>query len=324
MKAVYIERYGGSDVLQYGEQPRPEPARGQLLIEVHAAALNPRDWLIREGKYPGRWMLPAFPLMLGSDAAGTVIERGPEAKHFSVGDAVLGLRPLTSPLGCYAEYVVIDEASVTRKPESLTFVDAAAMPTAALTAYQALRDIGGVGEGSRVCVNGASGGVGSYAVQLAKALGAAQVTGICSGRNAELVRSLGADRVIDYERERFADVLEAQDCFFDAVGRSSLQATQAVLTRRGRYITTVPSPQQFANVLGSRARGLLLGGSGPSAHVVVVRASGRDLSEIVDLAAAGRVRSVIDEVFDLSEAAAAHEKSRTWRARGKLVLGVKQ
>ena len=146
MKAVYITRYGGSDQLVYGPRQRPEPKSGQVLVRVRAAAVNPRDWILRDGRYVFRFALPRFPIILGSDLSGEVVKCGPSASRFRIGDEVFGMQPLLGGMGAYAEYVAIDETALARKPPSISHVDAAAVPCAGLTAWQALVNIGGVGQ----------------------------------------------------------------------------------------------------------------------------------------------------------------------------------
>jgi NADPH:quinone reductase-like Zn-dependent oxidoreductase len=321
MKAVYITRYGGSDQLVYGPLPRPRPKSGQVLVRVRAAAVNPRDWIVRDGRYVFRFALPRFPIILGSDLCGDVAACGPGASRFRIGDEVFGMQPLFGGMGAYAEYVAIDETALARKPSSISHVDAAAVPCAGLTAWQALMNIAGISQGTRVTVCGASGGVGSYAVQIAKARGA-RVTAVCSARNADLARSLGADAVADYKTVHFTKVVGEQDIVFDAVGRDTFRTVAPVLATGGRYITTIPGASSIFASLATGAVRLATLGRKPSAHLVLVRAKGDHLAEIATLLAQGRVKSLIDSRYPLAEASAALERSRSWRSRGKIVLEV--
>ena len=321
MKAVYITKYGGSDQLVYGPLPRPEPKSGQVLVRVRAAAVNPRDWIVRDGRYIFRFALPRFPITLGSDLSGEVVECGPGASRFRIGDEVFGMQPLAGGMGAFAEYAAIDETALARKPPTISHVDAAAVPCAGLTAWQALVNIGGVGQGTRVTVCGASGGVGSYAVQFAKARGA-RVTAVCSGLNADLARSLGADSVADYKTVHFTKVVGEQDIVFDAVGRDSFRVVAPVLVSGGRYITTIPGASSVLASLATGALRLVTLGRKPSAHLVLVHANGDDLEQVAALMAQGRVKSLIDSRYPLAEARAALERSRSWRSRGKIVLEV--
>ncbi len=322
MKAVFINRHGGTDVLEYGEQPRPIPRSGQVLIEVRAASVNPRDWLLREGKYVFRYLMPGFPLILGSDVSGVVVETGPRTVRFKVGDAVFGMQTPFGRMGGYAEYVAIAETALAIKPESVSHEEAAAAPCAGLTAYDALVGIARVAVGSKVTVIGGSGGVGSYAVQLAAALGT-EVTAVTSGRNAEFVGTLGARHLIDYTQHRFTDSVRRQDVVFDTIGRETLAKCAESLAPDGRYITTIPNLRTGLQAVTSGVARRLRGGHGQSAHVVLVRSDGKNLEKLAALMVEGKLRSVIDSVFPLSDIRAAHEKSRTWRTRGKIVLSVR-
>jgi NADPH:quinone reductase-like Zn-dependent oxidoreductase len=321
MKAIYIEKFGGPEVLRFGEQSRPVLKAGQVLVEVRAASVNPRDWLLREGRYVFRHLMRGFPLVLGSDVSGLVVEVGPDATRFRCGDPVFGMQTPFGRMGAYAEYIAISEGALARKPDGVRHEDAAAVPCAALTAYGALVEIGRVGPASRVLIVGASGGVGSYAVQIATALGAT-VTAVTSTGNVALAQSLGATRVIDYKTERFTAVARDQDVVFDTIGKESLNSCRSVLARGGRYVTTVPSGRTLMQSALSHLLRFVSAGRAPSAHVVLVRASGENLERIANLMTQGRIRSVIDSIFPLHEAGAAHEKSRTRRTRGKLVLRV--
>lgn len=319
MKAVYFERYGGSDVLQYGDFPEPRAGPRQVLIDVHAASVNPRDWLIRSGRYFAQPLLPRLPFVLGSDVAGVVAAVGAKVRRFAPGDEVFAMQPTSDGFGGYAERIAVRESAVARKPESMSFVEAAAVPLAALTALQALRDDAKLRAGQRVVVVGASGGVGTYAVQIAKALGAEEVAGVASARNEELVRSLGADRFVDYRSERFQDVLRGYDAVFDTIGKESLGSTFPVLKRRGAYVTTVPNLKNALASLGSWLRT----GIGRRSTIVLVRSNSKDLELLGRWAEEGVLRSVVDRVAPLAEAAAVHDYSRTFRTRGKNVLTVR-
>ena len=321
MHAVFISQYGGNEVLRYGELPRPVAKQGQVLVRVRAASVNPRDWIIREGRYVFKFALPAFPIILGSDISGEVVACGPSASRFRPGDAVFGMQSLRGGMGAYAEYIAIDEAALAAKPETVSHVEAAAVPLAGLTAWRAVSRIGRVGPNAKVTVCGASGGVGSYAVQFAKAFGA-HVTGVTSGANVDLVLSLGADAVVDYKSEHFTGTVNHQDLVFDAVGRDSFARCLQVLAPGGRYISTIPGLKSAAEALTSQALRLASFGRRPSAHLVLVRANAEDLARIADLMQKNRVRSLIDSRFPLPEAHRALQRSRTWRSRGKIVLEV--
>ncbi|MEM8930993.1 MAG: NAD(P)-dependent alcohol dehydrogenase [Acidobacteriota bacterium] len=318
MRAAWIEEHGPSDVLRVGDRPLPEPRSHEVTIDVHAASINPRDWMIRAGSYPFRFMLPKLPVVLGSDVAGTIAEVGSEVTGFTVGDPVFAMVPSSDGFGGYAEVATVRATAVVRKPETMSFEEAAGVPLAALTALQALRDDARMQPGQAVVIVGASGGVGHYGIQIARALGASEVIGVCSERNLDLVRELGCDRAIDYRAERFQDVIEHADVVFDAVGRHHLGGVVPPLGRGGAYVTTVPSGRQMVDSLRTR-----LWPFGRRSRIVLVSSRGDDLRWLADLAEAGRFRSVIDRVEPLEQVAALHDHSRTFRSRGKNILRIR-
>src|SRR5437588_4880341 len=235
MKAIVYHEFGSPDVLRLEEVDKPVPNDNQILVKVRAVSVNPLDWHFMEGTpYLGR--LPAFGLLkpkverLGVDYAGTVEAVGKNLTEFKPGDEVFG-----NHFGAFAEYVVASDKGMALKPANLTFEQAASLPVAALTALQALRDTGKLQPGQKVLINGASGGVGTFAVQLAKTFGA-EVTGVCSGRNVELVQSLGADHVIDYTKEDFTKRPERYDLIIDNVGNQTLSGFRRVLNPKGIYV----------------------------------------------------------------------------------------
>ena len=319
MRAIYIDRFGGPEVLRVGERPKPRAAEGQVLVRVHAASVNPRDWLLQAGKYQFKSMLGPFPLILGSDFSGVVESVGPRTSRFKSGDAVFGIQ---SRMGAFAEWIAVPEDLLAAKPTGVTHGEAAALPCAGLTAYQALTGIGKLSEGGSVVINGAAGGVGTYAIQIARILGA-NVTAVASKANLARCRELGADTVIDYAADDFTKTVRDQDIVFDAVGRSSFEKSTRVLKRRGKYISTVPTGKVGAAVVTTALR--TLGGvlPGPRAHAVMVRGRPADLSVLAGWAADGRIRSGA-HTLHFSEAAKAFEQSRTWHTAGKLVLEFEQ
>ncbi len=320
MKAVYFERFGPSDVLIYGDRPRPVLKPDEVLIEVHAASVNPRDWLIRDGRYQLKRLLPPLPLILGSDVAGVVAEVGERVERFRAGDEVYAMQSPTR-FGGHAELFAVVESAVARKPSNMSWEEAAGVPLAGLTAWQALRGNARMKAGDRVLVVGASGGVGHYAVQIARALGA-RVTGVCSTANIELVRRLGAQRVIDYKQERFHDLEDRYDVVFDVIGRESPKTCAPVLRPGGTYVTTIPGPGTLLRMAGSRLASTLFRRARRS-EVILVAARGSDLEAMTELIEAGELQTIVDSVYPLAEAAKAHDKSRTFRTRGKLILEVR-
>jgi NADPH:quinone reductase-like Zn-dependent oxidoreductase len=320
MKAIVIDGYGASDRLLLREVETPRPAAGEVLIRVHAAGVNPIDWKIRRGLFrPVLWL--RFPVILGCDVSGVVEAAGPGVTRFQPGDPVFGLLdPKRHGPGGYAEYAAAPESSLARKPELLSFEEAASLPVAALTALQSLRDLGRLRAGGSVLINGASGGVGTLAIPLARALGALRIAGVCGPSNVELVRSLGADPVIDYRREDFTRRPETYDVVLDAVAMSSFGACRRLLTPRGVYVTTLPMPGAVAWGAILPIAGLL--GYGKRAKIVLARGRAPDLEFLARQADLGHLRPIIDRVLPLEQAREAHDYSETERARGKIVLRV--
>ncbi|MFD2514314.1 NAD(P)-dependent alcohol dehydrogenase [Pontibacter locisalis] len=312
MKAVYFDKYGPVDVLQYGEQPKPTIKDDEILVRVHAASVNPVDWKIRGGM-----MLPVtgldFPKIPGLDIAGVVAEVGKDVENFLPGDRVFGM--IDDFLGgAYAEYAALPEKVAVPLPDNLNYEQAAAVPLTALTALQALRDKGELANGESVLINGASSGVGTFAIQIAKALGAGEVTGVCSTEHVALVKSLGADVVIDYTEEDFTQHEERYDLIFDAVAKTTYIDSKPSLKPNGRYVTTVPDPKDFAF-------GFVLSVfSDKKLRVMMTEDRGKDLRLIKDWIESGKVKPVIDKVYSLKEAADAHRYSEEGHAAGKIVL----
>lgn len=313
MKAIVLDHYGPPEMLQPAELPQPRPRPGQVLIRVHAAAVNPIDWRVRSGSL--RFVLPAkLPLVPGYDVSGEVAECGRGVEAFRPGAEVFAFLDRISGSG-YAEFAVASESVVAPKPRNCTHEEAAAVPLAATTVLQALVNLGRIAPGNEVLINGASGGVGTFAVQIAKALGAT-VAGVCGPHNVELVAKLGADRVIDYSRDDFTRQSARYDIVLDAVAKSSYPACRRLLRPGGRFITTLPWPKHYfwqaLSVLGGRR-----------CRVILARPNGGDLRRIAELIESGRLRPVIDRVLPLEEAAEAHRLSESGRVRGKLVLRVR-
>lgn len=311
MLAATIHRYGDASVLAVEERPTPIPRGRELLVRVHYAGVNPVDWKMREGR--NRLVLRGgWPKVLGHDFAGEVVAIGPRARRFRVGDAVFGMQGLA--MGAYATHLAVSETVVAAKPPGLSFEEAAALPMTSLTALQALRDVAGLRPGQRLLVNGASGGVGLSGVQLGKLFGA-EVTGTCSARNLELVRSLGADHALDYRAADFAAGDETYDVIFDCVGNKSFAECERVLRKGGVFVTVMT---RAGRLLTAPARNLFR--TKRDAQVFVAIPSAENLAWIADRVAEGRYRAVLDRRFPLEEVRAAHEYSETGRARGKITL----
>lgn len=305
MKAIRIHQYGGPEVLAQVEMQRPTPGPDELLIKVHAAAVNPIDWKMRAGHVKEVFPL-TFPSTLGWDVSGTVEEAGGGVTQFQRGDEVYAL--VTG--GGYAEYVAVKAAVVAKKPRTLDHVHAAAVPVAGVTALQALFEVAQLHAGQKVLIHAAAGGVGNFAVQLAKTRGA-YVIGTASSRNLTFLSELGVDKAVDYQKTRFEDAVRDVDVVLDTIGGETQERSFKVLKKGGILVSLVQPPsQELATNYGVRA--LFYGG----------HASSSDLAEIAKLIDDGKVKTFVETVLPLAEARRAHELSETGHARGKIVLKV--
>jgi NADPH:quinone reductase-like Zn-dependent oxidoreductase len=308
MKAVRIHEYGGPEVLKYEDAPKPVPAADEVLIQVHAAGVNPVDWKMRAGQAKER-LKYKMPFIPGWDVSGVVEAVGSSAQRLKVGDQVYS-RPDISRDGSYAEYVVVRESEVALKPKSIDHVTAAAIPLASLTALQALFDAAKLTTGQTVLIHGAAGGVGTFAVQFAKLKGA-RVIATASEKNHKFLRSLGADEMIDYTTTKFEDVVHGVDAVLDTITGETADRSWQVIKKGGVYVSILAPPsREKAAAHGVRAE-----------HVFV-QAKVDQLDEIGKLVDAGKVRVIIEKVFPLAEAPAAHETNATGHTRGKIVLQV--
>lgn len=314
MKAAVIDTFGSSANLEVRDIPRPVIGPTQILVEVHAAGVNPIDWKIREGTMSARFG-EVFPMVLGLDVSGVVVETGKAVTQFSRGDEVWA-RSDNGPGGCYAQYVALNPATVARKPAELSYLEAGSMPLAALTCLYGLRDCGQLKAGNKLLIVGASGGVGVFALQVAKIMGA-HVTAVCSGRNTDLVRELGADQVIDYTREDIFQADDRYDVIYDAVGTLDVAEAKRQLADEGIYMTLVPVPGIDFFLPGQTERVARKG------YFVAWTPSGADLDILSGWVRDGRLKPVIDSVFSLDDIRKAHERSETLRAAGKIVVQVR-
>lgn len=316
MKAIVYPTYGSPDVLELQDIDKPTPQDNQVLVKVHAAAANPLDWHRMRGapflvRLSDGLRKPKNP-RLGADMAGRVEAVGRAVTAFQPGDDVFG----EIGAGGFAEYVCVKEAALVSKPANLSFAAAAAAPVAALTALQGLRNHGKLQSGQKVLINGASGGVGTFTVQMAKAFGA-EVTGVCSTRNLELVRKLGADHVIDYTQTDFTKTGQRYDLIFDAVGNQSVAAYRRAL-----------APQGIGVVAGfttlARMFPIMLFGSWGQQKIsaFLAQPNQSDLLVIKELLETGKVDPVIDRCYPLAETAAAIRYLETARARGKVIITI--
>src|SRR5882762_3351166 len=308
MKAIRIHNYGGPEVLHYEGAPRPQPQAGEVLVRVHAAGVNPIDWKVREGHMKDFWP-HKFPLILGWDLSGVVEKIGDGVSRFKKGDEVYSV-PDVSRDGAYAEYIVVREPELALKPNSLHHIRAAAVPLAALTAWQALFDTAQLQPGQRVLIHAGSGGVGHLAVQLAKWKGA-HVFATASSKNQELLRRLRVDDAIDYTKQKFEDFARDVDVVLDTIGGETQERSWSVLKRGGVLVSLVQPPsEEKAKELGVRATML---GAQPN---------GAQLEEIAKIIDSGRLVPVIDRILPLSEARRAHELSPAGHTPGKIVLRI--
>src|SRR3954464_5602314 len=306
MKAVVAHEYGAPDVLKFEEVPRPEPKENEILVKVVASAVNPADPLTLSGKY-AREFGTHLPLIPGYDIAGVVEKTGAKVSKFRRGDAVYGYPTFG---GGWAEYVIVSEKEVALKPKSLDFIQAAAVPMGALTAWQALVDVAQLQAGQTILIHGGSGGVGSFAIQIAKARGA-HVIATASTANQDLLKQLGADVAVDYTKTKFEDVAKDVDAVLDPVGKETLARSYGVVKKGGIVMSLVarPDPAEL------QKRGIR--GTGISSH-----ADADDLSEVAQLIDAGNIKPIVTEVLSLTDAVKAQQQAATHHTRGKVVLRV--
>jgi NADPH:quinone reductase-like Zn-dependent oxidoreductase len=323
MKAIVYDHYGPPDVLKYEELEKPVPTDDQVLIQVRASSVNPYDWHFIRGT-------PSFLRLfvglrapksrrLGADVAGVVEAAGRNVTTFKAGDAVFG-----TAAGSFAEYVCASQSSLALKPENLTWEQAASVPIAGITALQGLRDKGKILAGQHVLINGAAGGVGTFAVQIAKSFGA-RVTAVCSTRNIELVRSIGADQVIDYTRENFILGSQRYDVLFDLVGNHPLPACLRVLEPRGIYIGSGGGgpDRRSIELLGSMLYPLVLGPfTTRKMPGLLAKMKTADLNFLADLMRTGKVTPVLDRTYALKETASAIRYIEQCHARGKVAITI--
>ncbi|MGW4791969.1 NAD(P)-dependent alcohol dehydrogenase [Nonomuraea sp. NPDC004297] len=329
MKAYVLRSYGSPDVLELRDIDRPAPGPGEVLVRVRAASVQPADWHLMRGEPYVSRLMPGFLglrkpkiTILGADVAGVVEATGPGVTGFAPGDEVYAMLAMG---GGFAEYVCVPESELAPKPATLSFEEAAAVPLAAGTALLALRDQGGVRPGSRVLVNGASGGVGTFAVQLGKAYGA-HVTGVCSTRNVDLVRSLGADEVIDYTKEDFTRDGQVYDVLLYIAGNRSFAECRKVLTRKGVCVMIGGAAtrwlQPAGRVSAALAASAFVSQKAALTNVLACRDNRGNLDELTELIDDGRLTPVVDRVYDFGELPAAVRYQEEGHAPGKVVLRI--
>lgn len=308
MKLAVTTKYGSFDAIEIIEAEIPKIAPGEVLVKVKGAALNPKDILIRKGKFKN-FTGKKFPLTIGFDFAGIVEESN--SSHYQKGDRVFGMLNGWKG-GCCAEYVVVNPNEMYHIPKNISFVEAAGIPLAGQTAFQAMWELGKLKSGQTICMNGASGGVGTLAIQIAKALGG-HVTTISSTKNMDFCKSLGADKTLSYETDDFLNNNVQYDIFFDIFGNQSFPKTAHLLKPKGTYISTVPSLkiiiEQFWNLFRRK-----------KAKLVVVKSKRDDLQWFASKIKKGDIQPVISEVHPFEDIALAQQHIETKRAKGKVIL----
>jgi alcohol dehydrogenase len=333
MKAFILDRYGKGNPLRLGELSEPDLKDTDVLVEIHAASVNPIDYKIRNGEF--KLILPfKLPVALGSDLAGVVVKVGPKVKALKPGDEVFG-HPDSSVVGTFAEYIAVAEADLALKPKSLSMEEAASVPLVALTAWQALFERANIKKGDKVFIQAGSGGVGVFAIQLAKHAGATVAT-TAGAASAELVRGLGADVIIDYRSQEFAEVLSGYDVVLNSQDAAALAKSIGVLKPGGRIISISGPPdpafakgiganwlvQLVMRLLSAKARRLARR-QGVDYSFLFMQANGAQLAKIAELIDAGSLRTVVDKVFPFAETNEALVYVESGRAKGKVVIKVK-
>ncbi len=332
MKAAYIRRYGSPQVLELGEQPVPSPGPDDLQVEVRAASVNPIDFKIRAGQT--KVVLPyKFPLILGNDLSGVIKAVGSRVTRFKPGDEIYARLP-KDRIGSFAEVALVRESAAALKPTNTTHEEAASLPLVGLTSWQALVDIARLERGQKVLIHAGSGGIGTFAIQLAHHQGAV-VTTTASAGNAEFVKQLGADVIVDYKTQRFEDVCREQDVVFDTIGDETRHRSFAVMRRGGVMVSIAGMPDAkwgknfgmnpiMVLALGfmSRKTTRLARKHGVRFEYLFMRADGQQLGEIAKLVERGIIRPVIDRVFPLDQIHEALAYSESGRAKGKIVIRI--
>ncbi|PFF02223.1 NADPH:quinone reductase [Bacillus thuringiensis] len=332
MKAMIIDRYGKVP-MRMAEVPTPEINEYEVLAEIHAASINPIDFKIRDGKVK---MLLKYemPLILGNDFSGVITKVGSKVTRFKVGDEIYA-RPRKNKIGTFTEYIAIHEDDIALKPKNLSFEEAASIPLVGLTSYQALHDIMQLQKGQKILIHAGSGGVGTFAIQLAKIMGAI-VTTTASEAGANLVTSLGADEIINYKTEKFEDILKNYDAVFDTIGGATLEKSFNIIKRGGNIVSVSGMPNaRFGKEFGSGFFKTLLFSLASKKLTALekkhnaqysflfMKPSGDQLRTIANYIEAGQIKPVIDRVFPFEDAQKAMEYSESGRAKGKIIVKIK-
>jgi alcohol dehydrogenase len=330
--AALIDGYGRDQILKVRDFPPPKPGPSDILVRVHAASVNPIDFKLRDGKL--RLLRPhRFPLVLGHDCAGEVVEIGEQVTRFKVGDRIFA-RPSNERIGTFAEFIAIDQSEAALMPPNLNYHEAASLPLVALTSWQALIDIAQLQPRQKVLIQAGSGGIGTFAIQLAKHMGM-EVWSTTSGQNFDLVKNLGADHVINYQNEKFEERVKNLDVVFDTLGGDSLDKSFSITRPNGWVVSIAGSPDfRTAKEMDlDIVRSLLLGvvglrvnskarRAGVNYRFIFMKPLGEELAQIAILVAKGVIKPVVDRIFPISECQSAIEYSASGRARGKIIISV--
>ncbi|MCM3530141.1 NADP-dependent oxidoreductase [Cytobacillus oceanisediminis] len=332
MRAMVIDRYGKVP-MRLAEMPTPEIGEYEVLAEIHAASINPVDFKIRDGKVK---LLVKYkmPLILGNDFSGVVAKVGAKVTRFKVGDEIYA-RPRKSKIGTFAEYIAIHEEDIALKPKNLSFEEAASIPLVGLTSYQALTDILQLQKGQKILIQAGAGGVGTFAIQLAKLMGATVAT-TASVAGASLVKSLGADEIINYKTEKFDEILKNYDAVFDTLGGEILEKSFEVIKRGGKIVSVSGLPNaRFGKEYGSGLFKTLLFSAAShkltalekkhNGHYtfLFMKPSGEQLRIIANFIETGKIKPIIDRVFPFEDAQNAMEYAESGRAKGKIILKIR-
>ena len=310
MKQALYHKYGNVEVIKIEDTDIPKPKKNEVLVKVKAAALNPKDILIRKGKFKNL-SFSKLPLSVGYDFAGIIEE--PNNSSFQKGEQVFGM--INGWDGrCCAEYVNVHQNELYKMPENISFEDASGIPLAAQTALQSISDLGKLQKGQKICINGASGGVGTLAIQIAKDFGGI-ITTISSGKNMEFCKSLGADRTFDYTQTNILETDQKFDIFYDVFGNYSLRKVSSILNPAGIYITTVPKPEIVIEQLWNLFRK-------KKAKLVVVKSKAEDLKYLYDRISQNKIRPVTDKIYPLAEIKEAQQYIESKRAKGKVIIKI--
>lgn len=330
MKAAYIDAYGKKQTLKTGDFPTPSTGPNDILVKTHAASVNPIDFKVRDGLV--RMLRPyKFPLILGHDCAGEVFGVGANVKKFKVGDRIFS-RPRGERIGTFAEFISIDQTEAALMPDNITYQEAAGLPLVGLTTWQALLDVAQLKRGQKILIHAGAGGVGTFAIQLAKHIGA-EVWTTTSTRNVELVKSLGVDHVINYQNENFEEVVADLDVVFDTLGGDTLNKSLKVVKPGGWVVSIsgMPDHRTGRDMNLNFAKTALLGLVGLATNLkakiagvhyrfVFMKPSGPQLEQIARLVSEGQIKPVTDRVFPLSEVQSAITYSESGKARGKIII----